>query len=66
TLAKLQTLWGDANVVNQIPGKIEAVTSDDVKRAAATYLTKANRTVIDRQPEAMIKAAEATAAAKAE
>ena len=64
TLAKLQTLWGDANVVNQIPGKIQAVTSDDVKRAAATYLTRANRTVIDRQPEAMIKAAEA--AAKAE
>ncbi|MEZ5484618.1 MAG: pitrilysin family protein [Lysobacteraceae bacterium] len=66
TLAKLQTLWGDANVVNQIAGKIEAVTSADVQRAAATYLTRANRTVIDRQPEAMIKAAEAAAAAESE
>ncbi|UUZ47896.1 hypothetical protein LP420_33215 [Massilia sp. B-10] len=49
TLAKLQTLWGDANVVNKIPGWIEGVTSADVQRAAATYLTKANRTVIDRK-----------------
>ncbi|WP_229448036.1 pitrilysin family protein [Massilia sp. CF038] len=49
TLAKLQTLWGDANVVNKIPGWIEGVTSADVQRAAATYLTRANRTVIDRK-----------------
>ncbi len=54
TLAKLQTLWGDANVANQIPGWIQGVTSDDVKRAAATYLTPANRTVIDRKPAAML------------
>ena len=39
-LAKLQTLWGDANVVNKIPGWIEGVTSADVQRAAATYLTQ--------------------------
>ncbi len=50
TLAKLETLWGDAKVVNQIPGWIEAVTSQDVQRTARTYLTKANRTVIDRKP----------------
>ncbi|MGS1080002.1 M16 family metallopeptidase [Pseudoxanthomonas beigongshangi] len=54
TLAKLQTLWGDANVANQIPGWIQNVTSEDVKRAAATYLTPANRTVIDRKPAAML------------
>jgi predicted Zn-dependent peptidase len=59
TLAKLQTLWGDAHVVNRIPGKIQAVTSDDVKRAAKTYLTAANRTVIDRKPVAIIEAAAA-------
>jgi len=52
TLAKLQTLWGDANVVNKIPGWIEGVTSDDLKRVAATYLVKNNRTVIDRKPVA--------------
>ncbi|MCL6711786.1 insulinase family protein [Pseudomonas sp. R2.Fl] len=54
TLAKLQTLWGDANVANQIPGWIQNVTSEDVKRVAATYLTPANRTVIDRKPAAML------------
>src|SRR5690606_24787834 len=50
-LAKLQTLWGDANVVNRIPGLIEGVTSADLQRAARTYLTVANRTVIDRVPD---------------
>jgi zinc protease len=49
TLAKLQTLWGDAKVANTIPGLIEAVTSEDIQRAAKTYLTSANRTVIDRK-----------------
>jgi predicted Zn-dependent peptidase len=52
TLAKLQTLWGDANVVNKVPGWIEGVTSQDIQRAAATYLVQANRTVIDRKPVA--------------
>ena len=50
TLAKLQTLWGDANVANQMPGWIEAVTSDDIQRVARTYLTDANRSVIVRRP----------------
>ena len=62
TLAKLQLLWGDADVVNKIPGWIEGVTSADLQRAARTYLTQANRTVIDRKPEAMLKAAPAPAA----
>jgi hypothetical protein len=35
------------------------VSSDDVKRAAGTYLVPANRTVIDRKPVA--KAAPAAA-----
>jgi predicted Zn-dependent peptidase len=52
TLARLQTLWGDANVVNQIPGWIDGVTSADLQRVAATYLTAANRTTIDRKPVA--------------
>ena len=59
TLAKLQTLWGDAKVANQIPGWIEAVTSEEVQRAASTYLTKANRTVIDRKPAPAAAAATA-------
>ena len=65
-LAKLQTLWGDARVVNQVPGWIEAVTSADVQRVAATYLTRANRSVIDRKPAAMLAPpAAAASAAKA-
>ena len=63
TLGKLQLLWGDAKVANRIPDWIEAVSSDDVVRAAKTYLTPANRTVIDRKPEAMI-AAQAAAKTK--
>jgi predicted Zn-dependent peptidase len=51
-LARMQTIWGDANVVNKVPGWIEAVTPADIQRVAATYLVPANRTVIDRQPVA--------------
>ena len=61
TLAKLQTLWGDANVVNRIPGWIEGVTSADIQRVVKTYLVSTNRTVIDRKPATML-AAEKTAA----
>jgi zinc protease len=57
TLAKLQTLWGDANVVNKIPGWIDGVTSADLQRVARTYLVPANRTVIDRKPVAKVAAA---------
>jgi len=56
TLAKMQVLWGDANVVNKIPGWIDAVTSEDIQRAVRTYLVPTNRTVIDRKPAAMIAA----------
>lgn len=64
SLAIYQALWGDAKVVNQVPGKIESVTSDDLKRVAAKYLTAENRTVIDRKPAAMLAPAAAPAAAK--
>ncbi|SFC16811.1 M16 family metallopeptidase [Massilia yuzhufengensis] len=55
-MAKMQVLWGDANVVNKIPGWIEGVTSEDIQRAVRTYLVPTNRTVIDRKPAAMIAA----------
>src|SRR5690606_928727 len=42
TLAKLQLLWGDADVVNRIPEWIAAVDSADLQRVAKTYLTAAN------------------------
>src|SRR5690606_19107492 len=40
TLARLQLLWDDADVVNRIPGWIDAVESADIQRAARTYLTR--------------------------
>ena len=46
-LAKAQALWGQAAQVNEIPGLIERVTAADLKRVAATYLIRSNRTVID-------------------
>lgn len=62
TVAKMQVLWGDANVVNKIPGWIEGVTSEDIQRAARTYLVPTNRTVIDRKPAAMVAGPAAPAA----
>jgi predicted Zn-dependent peptidase len=61
TMAKLQVLWGDANVVNKIPGWIDGVTSSDIQRVVKTYLVPTNRTVIDRKPAAMIDAARTAA-----
>lgn len=62
-LAKLQALWGDATVANRIPGWLEAVTAEDLQRVARTYLTRANRTVIDRKPAAMLAVPAAAPAA---
>ncbi len=59
-LAIFQALWGDAKVINQVPGWIEGVTSDDLKRVAKKYLTAENRTVIDRKPKAMLADAAAS------
>jgi predicted Zn-dependent peptidase len=64
TLAKLQTLWGDANVANRMPGWIEAVSSDDIKRVAKAYLTDANRSVIVRRPVAAAASAPAAKTSK--
>src|SRR3546814_2712989 len=64
TLAKLQTLGGDANVANKIPGWIEGVHSADIQRVATTYLTEDNRTVLDRKPAAMLQPQPAAPAAK--
>jgi predicted Zn-dependent peptidase len=49
-IALAQLLGGDASFVNEVPGKIDAVAATDLKRVAATYLTPANRTWVDRRP----------------
>jgi predicted Zn-dependent peptidase len=50
TLAIRQLFTGDAETINDVPAQIEAVTVDDIKRFAATYLTVPNRAWIDRRP----------------
>jgi zinc protease len=48
-LAVAQLLMGNAAAINDLPGQIDAVTSADLQRVANTYLTVANRTVVDRK-----------------
>jgi predicted Zn-dependent peptidase len=62
-LCLAQLFDGNAATVNELPGKIAAVTSADLARVAGTYLTVANRTVVDRKPEPK-KAAAPEAAGK--
>ena len=52
SIALTQLLTGSAAFVNEIPARLEAVTSADLQRVASTYLTVANRTVVDRKPAA--------------
>ena len=54
TLAILQAVWGDAKVANQVPDLIDGVTSADLQRVAGVYLTRANRSVIDRRPDDLL------------
>ena len=58
SIALNQLLTGSAAFVNEIPEKLEAVTSADLQRVASTYLTVANRTVVDRKPAAAPAAAQ--------
>jgi len=57
-LALDQLLTGSAAFVNEVPEKLEAVTAADLQRVASTYLTVANRTVVDRKPAPAPAAAE--------
>jgi zinc protease len=42
---------GNADLVSSVPDQIAGVTSDEVRKFAATYLVKTNRTIIWRVPE---------------
>ncbi len=48
-LAIGQLLHGDADLLNRYPTLVEKVTSADIQRVAAKYLTVANRSWIDRK-----------------
>ncbi|WP_224366571.1 M16 family metallopeptidase [Hyalangium versicolor] len=49
-LALTQLFTGDAAKLNDLPTQIRAVTSEDIRRVASTWLAPTNRTVIDRRP----------------
>jgi predicted Zn-dependent peptidase len=49
-LCLAQLLAGDAASVNDLPGKIAAVTTADLARVASTYLTAANRRPAPAKP----------------
>lgn len=51
TLAYYTVAWNDPNVINTEEARLNAVTKDDVERAAKKYLTSANRTVITTVPK---------------
>jgi zinc protease len=57
-IALAQLLTGSAAFINEVPERLEAVTSADLRRVASTYLTVANRTVVDRKPAAAPVAAQ--------
>jgi predicted Zn-dependent peptidase len=57
-IALAQLLTGNAASINEVPDKLEAVTAADLQRVATTYLTVANRTVVDRKPAPAPAAAE--------
>jgi predicted Zn-dependent peptidase len=61
-LCLAQLFAGDPASVNDLPGRIAAVTSADLARVASTYLTAANRTVVDRRPAPQKPAVEKPAA----
>jgi len=51
-LAVSQLLSGSAALLNDLPAQIDAVSSQDLQRVAGTYLTVANRTVVNRKAAA--------------
>ena len=55
-LSILQLFSGNAASINDIPAQIAAVSAEDLRRVASTYLTAANRTVVDRKPAAQASA----------
>lgn len=55
-LSILQLFSGNAAQINDIPAQIRGVSSEDLRRVASTYLTGANRTVVDRRPAAQAAA----------
>jgi predicted Zn-dependent peptidase len=43
--------YGDANLINEIEGKYNSVTKEDIQRVARTYFKDTNRTVVTTMPK---------------
>ncbi|HEX5227766.1 MAG TPA: pitrilysin family protein [Bryobacteraceae bacterium] len=50
-VGELAVIYGDPNLINTRFDKIEKVTTEDLQRAAKTYLTEENRTVVTTLPK---------------
>src|SRR5687767_655106 len=51
SLGTLAVYYGDANLINEIEGKYNTVTKEDIQRVARTYFKDTNRTVITTVPK---------------
>ncbi len=63
-LAEMELYYGDANLLSTELDRYLAITGADIKRVAATYLTKARRSRIEVKPRGENASAPTTPAAK--
>lgn len=49
-LSMMETFFGDANEVNRMPARYDAVTADQVRSVASRYLVAANRVAVEFVP----------------
>ncbi len=58
-IGEAASIYGDPNLINTRFDKIEKVSTSDIRRAAKTYLTEENRTVLTTLPKPKAEAATA-------
>ena len=58
-VGEMAVIYGDPNLINTRFDKIENVTKEDLQRAAKTYLTAENRTVLTTLPKPKAESAKA-------
>lgn len=51
-LSKYELFYGDARVLGREIERVNAVTAEDVQKAAAKYLAKGKRTIVETRPKA--------------
>jgi zinc protease len=59
-IGEMAVIYGDPNLINTRFDKIEQVSTDDIQRAAKTYLTQENRTVLTTLPKRKGESAKAS------